>query len=77
MYANAAALRFSGMPREAVLGVRLWDLMPALRGTPQERVVRDAMELGRPSTVEYHTPAGKLARGARLPDRRRREHLLP
>ena len=59
VHANAAALRFGRMPREAVVGVRLWDLLPPLRGTSQERAVRDAMELGRPSTVEYRTPEGR------------------
>ena len=58
VYANAAALRFSGMPRETLLGVRLWDLLPSLLGTPQEGPFGTPWSwAGRP-TVEYHTPQG-------------------
>ena len=41
---NAAAERLSGYTRREVLGLRVWDRFPALRGTPVERVLRDAMD---------------------------------
>ena len=46
--------------------MRLWDAWPHLRDTPQGRAVRDAMELGLPTIVEYRAAAADVWLEARV-----------
>jgi len=56
IYANAHACRLLGRPRDEMLGNKLSALFPKLRGSELERGFRAAMELGRPSAMEWHSP---------------------
>ena len=86
VHANGAALQFVDKDLDEVVGMRPCDLAPELAGSALERSCRDAMELGRPGTVEhrlgsgawfevrvYPTPAGVSAYFRRIDDRKRIE----
>ncbi len=53
VHVNAAMLRFTQTSRDELLGHVIWDLFPALKGTPLQEHYREAMELGRPSVFEH------------------------
>jgi PAS domain S-box-containing protein len=55
MHANTSAERLTGRPREELLGRRPWEVFPRLAGSPVDRAYREAMELGKPSVVEYRS----------------------
>ncbi len=57
-FVNAAALRYLRHGREELIGRRIWDVVPALVGRPEGQAIRDAMELGRFSALEYRTSIG-------------------
>ncbi len=57
-YVNAAASRLLGRPSDELLGRGPLDLWSELVGSELERAARQAMELGRPSIVDYKTDAG-------------------
>ena len=57
VHVNEAALGFAQRSRDEVLGARLWDLWPELRATPLGEAVRQAMELGKFSVVEFRNAA--------------------
>ena len=46
-YANAAAERISGQPRDRVLGRSVWEAYPSLAGSPFEEIWRDVMRARR------------------------------
>jgi PAS domain S-box-containing protein len=86
VHANGAALQFVDKDLGEVVGMRPCDLAPELTGSALERSCRDAMELGRPGTVEhrlgsgawfevrvYPTPAGVSAYFRPIDDRKRIE----
>ena len=90
VHLNEAALRLSGRSREELLGQRPWDLWPAFADTPAGPAMRAAMELGKPSVVEfwpaslatwlevrvYPTPTGISAYFREINDRKRVEQEL-
>ncbi len=53
VHVNEAMLRFTQTSRDELLGRVIWDLFPALEGTPVQHRYREAMELGRPSVFEH------------------------
>ena len=55
-YANAAFLRLLHVKEADLLGRSLWELFPYLADTPAGPALREAMELGRSSIVEYQSP---------------------
>ena len=55
-YANAAFLRLLHIREEDLLGRSLWELFPYLADTQAGPALREAMELGRSSIVEYQSP---------------------
>lgn len=63
-YVNARALQFARsllgeeLTPERVLGRSLWDLVPALAGTPVEDEYRAAMDAQRTAVFEYSHPGG-------------------
>jgi PAS domain S-box-containing protein len=54
-HANQAAERLTNLPREAIMGHRPWELFPKILGAPVEACYREAMELGKPSTIEHRS----------------------
>ena len=57
-YANAAAERLLGMPRESLLGRVHWDVYPHTLGTAIEVHYRETAA-GRPTVFEYENPENK------------------
>ena len=55
VYANARAVKLTGKSQAELLGRRPWEIHRELLGTPLDRAYRDAMELGRPSVIEYRS----------------------
>ncbi len=55
VHANEAALRMVGKPLEELSGATLWKLFPTMTESPLGEALRAAMELGRPSVIEYQT----------------------
>ena len=53
VHVNEAMLRFTQTSRDELLGRVIWDLFPALKGSPVQEHYREAMELGRPSVFEH------------------------
>jgi PAS domain S-box-containing protein len=53
VHVNEAMLRFTQTSRDELLGRVIWDLFPALEGSPVQHRYREAMELGRPSVFEH------------------------
>jgi PAS domain S-box-containing protein len=58
VHVNDAGVRAAGLPRQQMLGRRLWDLLPGLQDAPLGQAVREAMELGKPSVVEHESLPG-------------------
>ena len=58
IHANAAALSMSGKSLGELLGRRPWDLWPEYEDSPAGRAFREAIELGRPSTIEQQSAVG-------------------
>jgi PAS domain S-box-containing protein len=58
VHVNRAACRLVGLSAKEVLGCTPFELWPELLGSELEDAYRAAMELGRPSIVEYQTSAG-------------------
>ena len=56
VYVNAHACRLLGKSRDEMLGHKLFTLFPKLHDTELDRGFRAAMELGRPSAMEWHSP---------------------
>ena len=87
VYANGAALQLAGLSLAEMLGRLPWDLFSQSGETALERAYRDAMELGKPSTIEqrsattggwlearvYPTPAGVSAYLRQIDARKRTE----
>ena len=87
VHANGAALQLVGRSLEEMLGRRPWELFSQPAGSALERACRDAMELGKPSTIEhrsataggwlearvYPTPAGVSAYFRQIDERKRTE----
>ena len=57
VFANKALREAIGRPVEDVLGCSVWELFPEWVGTPQEKALRAAMELGRSSVLEHQSLA--------------------
>ena len=57
VFANKALLAAMQRPRTDVLGRTVWEVFPNINGTPQERALRDAMELGKSSVLEHRSLA--------------------
>jgi PAS domain S-box-containing protein len=57
VHANEAALRMAGKSRAELLGRKPWDIWATYADTPAGEAIRAAMELGRPSVVEYQAVA--------------------
>ncbi len=55
-HVNTAYERLTGRGRESLLGHSMWDVFPALPRNEANIALREAMELGRPSIVEYVSP---------------------
>ncbi len=56
-FLNAAAAKALGQSEQDVIGCVLWDLAPAVCGTPLEEMLRRAMSESTPAKMEYyHTP---------------------
>jgi PAS domain S-box-containing protein len=55
VHANARAMTLTGKPQEELLGRRPWEIHPELAGTLLDRAYHEAMELGRPSVIEYRS----------------------
>jgi PAS domain S-box-containing protein len=53
-YVNDRVGEVTGLPREALLGRTLWELWPAVQGTPLEAAARRVMETREATTVEYY-----------------------
>jgi PAS domain S-box-containing protein len=60
VHLNDAALRLVGKPLEQILGQRPQELLPHYADSDQARAIRDAMELGRASVVEFEGLDGWL-----------------
>ena len=87
VHANGAALQLADASLDEMLGKRPWELFADLAGSALERAYRDAMELGKPGTIElclaasgawlevrvYPTPAGVSAYFRRIDERKRTE----
>ncbi len=87
VHVNAEALLTAGKPLEEVIGQRPWELASEVAGSALERAYRDAMELGRPSIIEYRaavrgnwaeigiypTPTGVSAYFREINERKRKE----
>ena len=58
VYANARAVSLTGKSQAELLGHRPWEVHPELVGTPLDRAYHEAMELGRPSVIEYRSVIG-------------------
>ncbi len=56
LYANEPACRLLERTRDQLLGHKLFALFARLRGSELERGFRAAMELGRPSVLEWRSP---------------------
>ena len=56
VYVNEPACRLLEQSRDELLGHKLFALFARLRGTELERGFRAAMELGRPSVLEWRSP---------------------
>ena len=56
-YLNGQATRLLERDAEDLLGDRVWDLFPALRGTEVESRLREAVETGEQTTFEYRFDA--------------------
>ena len=54
-YLNAVLEHGIGKPREQVIGQSIWQASPTLAGDGRDRFYREAMELGRPSIIEYQS----------------------
>ncbi|MER6334387.1 SpoIIE family protein phosphatase [Streptomyces sp. NPDC001034] len=59
VYANAAAARFAGHPREWLLGRSLWDAMPWLTGPPYDDHLRGALLSPEPVHFHVRRPSGE------------------
>ena len=57
VHVNEAMLHLAGKTRDELIGRRSWDLWPAAAETPAALAIREAMELGRPSVVEFRAVA--------------------
>jgi len=55
-HVNEALARSCGMTREELIGASMWEAFPLLREREAGQAVRDAMELGLPSILEYVSP---------------------
>ncbi|MYU64299.1 SpoIIE family protein phosphatase, partial [Streptomyces sp. SID69] len=58
VYANAAAARFTGRAREALLGRTLWDALPWLTGPPYDDHLRGALLSPEPVHFHVRRPGG-------------------
>ncbi|MGM9469861.1 SpoIIE family protein phosphatase [Streptomyces murinus] len=58
VYANAAAARFAGRAREALLGRTLWDALPWLTGPPYDDHLRGALLSPEPVHFHVRRPGG-------------------
>jgi PAS domain S-box-containing protein len=54
-YVNAAAATLLGVPREDMLGRRVWDVFPGGVGSPVHRAMERARQTGSPATVEDYS----------------------
>ena len=61
VHANEAAGRLAGKPAAELLGLTPFDVWPELRHTHVEQGLREAMELGRGSVLEWLSPRGRWA----------------
>ena len=52
-YVNSGFERMARVPQEDMMGRSIWHLFPVLHGSPIERKLRDAMEQGTNSRIEY------------------------
>ncbi|MFH8336683.1 SpoIIE family protein phosphatase [Streptomyces sp. AM6-12] len=57
-YANAAAARFAGRPRESLVGRTLWDALPWLTGPPYDDHLRGALLSPEPVHFHVRRPGG-------------------
>ena len=57
VHVNEAMVHLTGKTRDELVGRRSWDIWPAAADTPAARAIREAMELGRPSVVEFRAVA--------------------
>lgn len=57
VHVNEAAVHLSRKPIPELLGRQPWDVWPTFGDTPALAAMRDAMELGRPSVVEFRAEA--------------------
>jgi anti-sigma regulatory factor (Ser/Thr protein kinase) len=87
VHVNAEALLTAGKSLEEMIGRRPWELASEVAGSALERAYRDAMELGRPSIIEYRmavrgawaeiriypTPTGVSAYFREIDERKRKE----
>ena len=58
VHANELALAMARKPLEEVVGRRPWDLFPSFAESAAGIACREAMELGKPSVVEYRAVVG-------------------
>ncbi|WP_030640798.1 SpoIIE family protein phosphatase [Streptomyces flaveus] len=59
VYANPAAARLTGRPRERLLGQALWDALPWLTGPPYDDHLRGALLCTEPVHFHARRPAGE------------------
>jgi PAS domain S-box-containing protein len=57
-YANAAFERMTNITVESLLGRAVWDVYPQLLGTPMELRLRDAMQQGRSTRLDFQGENG-------------------
>jgi anti-sigma regulatory factor (Ser/Thr protein kinase) len=55
-YANDLALATYSLEREAVLGRSIWDLFPGIKEAELGVAIRESMEFGAPSILEWDSP---------------------
>jgi PAS domain S-box-containing protein len=55
VYANSSAERLTGRSRAELLGRRPWEVFPKLAGSEVDHAYHEAMELGKPSVLEYRS----------------------
>jgi len=53
-YVNEQALRLLDTDREPLLGTPLWDSVPDIAGSTVQTTIEDAMETGKPQSIEWH-----------------------
>ena len=77
MHANQAAVFLTGKRLEELRGQRLWDVFPALKTSSLGELLRQAMELGKPSVSEQPSLFDDSWREmSHLSDHQRRQPVL-